>query len=340
MNNPILQREFIGLMRQPRTVALQCALAVGLTLLLALRWPTESHMALSGSRSQEIFRLLSYGLLGAVLLMLPVFPATSFVDEKRRGTLSLLLNTPLGAWRIYSGKLLATLGLAGVMLALTLPVICACYALGGVSLSRDVLSVYLVLGLTALLCSALGLLISTQAGSIDAAVRWTYGGVLLWSVVTLVPHYFFIGSGGWLGELVGWLRCASPFAAMMDTLGAADVGARGVASTIDVTRRFAGLSLVGTFVCAAWTVSRLNHTLFDQSRSAGTVVDDQGLLYRTFRRLMFLVDPNRRSGAIGSFTNPVMVKEFRCRRFGRLHWLLRLVSSCAVLSLALSILTT
>ena len=35
-----------------------------------------------------------------------------------------------------------------------------------------------------------------------------------------------------------------------------------------------------------------------------------------------------------------MVKEFRCRRFGRLHWLLRLVAVCAVLSLGLTYATT
>lgn len=35
-----------------------------------------------------------------------------------------------------------------------------------------------------------------------------------------------------------------------------------------------------------------------------------------------------------------MMKEFRCRRFGRLHWLLRLVAFCAVLSLALTYATT
>src|SRR5262249_46346486 len=34
--------------------------------------------------------------------------------------------------------------------------------------------------------------------------------------------------------------------------------------------------------------------------------------------------------------NPVMVKEFRCRRFGRSHWMLRLIAGCAVASLALS----
>ena len=32
-----------------------------------------------------------------------------------------------------------------------------------------------------------------------------------------------------------------------------------------------------------------------------------------------------------------MVKEFRCRRFGRLHWLLRLIAGCAVLSLLLTL---
>ena len=35
-----------------------------------------------------------------------------------------------------------------------------------------------------------------------------------------------------------------------------------------------------------------------------------------------------------------MVKEFRCRRFGRLHWLIRLVAVCAVLSLLLTWATT
>ena len=54
------------------------------------------------------------------------------------------------------------------------------------------------------------------------------------------------------------------------------------------------------------------------------------------RRLVFIVDPQRRSRAIGPFVNPVMVKEFRCRRFGRLHWLLRLIAICAMLSLGLT----
>src|SRR5262249_57476320 len=64
--------------------------------------------------------------------------------------------------------------------------------------------------------------------------------------------------------------------------------------------------------------------------------DNRHLAGRAARRLFFLVDPQRRSRGIGPLVNPIMVKEFRCRRFGRLHWLLRLISGCAVLSLFLT----
>jgi hypothetical protein len=55
---------------------------------------------------------------------------------------------------------------------------------------------------------------------------------------------------------------------------------------------------------------------------------------------MFLVDPQRRKPGIPFYLNPVMVKEFRTRRFGRLHWLLRLVAGCATLSLLLTLAAT
>jgi ABC-type transport system involved in multi-copper enzyme maturation permease subunit len=66
------------------------------------------------------------------------------------------------------------------------------------------------------------------------------------------------------------------------------------------------------------------------------VVDDQPLALQRLRRLFFLVDPKRRKSGIGFMVNPVMVKEFRTRRFGRIHWLLRLVSVAALFSLWLT----
>ncbi|MSR58681.1 MAG: ABC transporter permease [Planctomycetaceae bacterium] len=342
MANPLIQRELVTLLRQRRMVLLQCGLATAFALLVVIRWPTEARMALAltGSRSQEVFRLFAYGLLSALLLMLPVFPATSIVRERNSGTLALLLNTPLGAVRIFLGKLLAVLGVAGLILVLSLPAAAACFALGGISLTGDLLAVYLLLALVALQYSALGLLVSTYVTSTDAAVRWTYGLVLALSVLALAPHQFLQGTGTTLADLANWLRCGSPFAALMSLEGAGDLGAAGLVSSGNVAGRFVLISLGLTALFSVWTIGRLNHTIFDRARNQGRISDDQSLAVRAARRLMFVVDPQKRSRSIGPLVNPVMIKEFRCRRFGRLHWLLRLVAICAVISLGLTYATT
>jgi len=334
--NPIIHRELVTSLRQRRMVILQCGVAVAFALLVIIRWPTDARMALSGTRAQEVFRLFGYGLLSALLLMLPVFPATNVVRERNSGTLALLLNTPLGPWRIFLGKLIGILALAALILVLSLPAAAACYALGGITLKSDLLPVYLILSLVAVQYTALGLLVSTYATTADAAVRWTYGLVLLSSVLLLGPHQFLQGTDGPTAMIADWARYASPFAALMAVQGAGDIASAGLTSSTDVPGRFMLLSIVLTVVYSLWTISRLNHTIFDQAREAGRISDDQKLAVRLLRRLVFIVDPQRRSGAIGPLTNPVMVKEFRCRRFGRLHWLLRLVAVCAVLSLGLT----
>lgn len=334
MNTALIRRELVTLLRQRRMFLMQCALAIGFALLVLVRWPTEPRMSLSGSRAQEVFRLLSYGLLAAILLLLPVFPATSIVRERNSGTLALLLNTPLGPWRIYLGKLLAVLGIAGLILSLSLPAAAACYAMSGVS--SNLVLVYVLLALVALQYSALGLLVSTYATSTDGAVRWTYGLVLLSSVLVLVPHQFVHGMGGLLAEGANWLRCASPFAALMELLGAGDLLGPGTIENKPIATRSMLISLVLTLFYSLWTISRLNQTIFDRSRDPGRISDEQNLGVRLLRRLMFVVDPQKRSRPIGPLVNPVMVKEFRCRRFGRLHWLLRLVAVCALMSLGLT----
>ncbi len=88
------------------------------------------------------------------------------------------------------------------------------------------------------------------------------------------------------------------------------------------------------------TVRCLRPVMFDRARPAGVITDDRTGLQKLMRRFFFIVDPQRRSGLIGPFTNPVLVKEFRCRRFGRSQWLLRLVAVCAVTSLGLTYAST
>jgi len=339
MLSAIAWREVTTLLRQRRMMALQVGLAALFTLLVALRWPTDARIALTGTRSLQVFQLFSYGLLVTLLLLLPVFPATSISRERIKGTLALLLNTPLGAWRIFTGKLLAALALAGIILAMSLPAASACYAMGGLSLYKDVVRVYLLLILVTLQYSILALLVSSYSHTIDAAVRMTYGLVLGLSVISLGPHYFLQGMEGSLANYSDILRGLSPFAVLMSLTGT-EVGNQGLISKADLMGRFVIWSLGISVVGCIWTISRLNHRIFDESRPAGKMSDDQSLGVRLFRRTFFLVDPQRRSAGISSLVNPVMVKEFRCRRFGRLHWLLRLVSVCAVLSLGLTYATT
>lgn len=340
MLNAILRRELITPLRRRRMMVFQIALATVFALLVVLRWPTDGHVASTGVRSREIFRLFSYGLLATLLLLFPVFPATSIVSEKQRGTLALLLNTQLGAVRIFIGKLIAVLALAGMILAMSLPAAGACYSMGGLSLYADVGKVYQLLMLVALQYAAIGLLVSSYAQSVDAAVRITYGIVLGTSVLTLIPHYFFQGTEGYLANVGELLRCISPVAALMSITGIEDPGGQGLMTKINLLGRFTIWSLTCAVVASIWTVSRLNHKIFDVSRAAGTMSDDLSWSMRLIRRVFFLVDPQKRSKGIPSYANPVMVKEFRCRRFGRLHWLLRLVAVCAVLSLGLTYATT
>src|SRR5690606_13502029 len=90
-------------------------------------------------------------------------------------------------------------------------------------------------------------------------------------------------------------------------------------------------------VFAAWCAARMNQKLFDRSREAGKITDDRSTGAQVYRRIMYLwfFDPQRRTGLIGPLANPMMVKEQRCRKFGRGNWMMRLIGACLIVSLLL-----
>ena len=67
MLKAIIARELKSLLRRRRMTALQCLLVVIFGLMVALRWPTDARVGLTGSRSQQVFQLFSYGLLATML---------------------------------------------------------------------------------------------------------------------------------------------------------------------------------------------------------------------------------------------------------------------------------
>jgi ABC-type transport system involved in multi-copper enzyme maturation permease subunit len=334
--NPIIRRELLEVLRTRKAIALQVGLAVLCALLVLIRWPTGELADLSGTRSLEVLRMFGYGLLAGVLVLVPAFPATSLVREKIKGTLALLLNSPLRPWSIYLGKLGGVLGFAAVLLIMTLPAAAACYALGGTVVRGGITALYVVLGLAALQLSALALLVSSRSQSADGALRATYALVLVVCVLTLIPHALLRAQPSIVAQPASWLRYLSPVPAVMGVLGHGDVGSVGLSAGSQAFWPYALTACVFSLLCAVATVVRLNHTILDRSRPAGVMTEDRSEAGQTLRGIWYVVDPQRRSGAMSLWVNPVMVKEFRSRRFGRSHWALRLIALAAILSLGLS----
>jgi ABC-type transport system involved in multi-copper enzyme maturation permease subunit len=334
--NPIIRRELLEVLRTRKAVALEFTLAIVCMGLVLIRWPSTEIADLSGARSLQVLRVFGYGLLAGVLLLAPAFPATSLVREKVKGTLALLLNSPLRPLSIYVGKLGGVLGFIAILLIMTLPAAAACHALGGTVVRGGIAMLYAILGVAALQLATLGLLVSSRAQSSDGALRVTYALVLAICVLPLGPYALLRGESGIAFEAASWFRCLSPIPAVMEVLGQGDVGAQGFTGSSGTISRYLLLAGISSLVCAVATIVRLSQPILDRARAAGVMTQDRSRTAQTARGILFLIDPQRRSGNMGLWVNPVMVKEFRSRRFGRSHWTLRLIALCAILSLGLS----
>ncbi|MDA0921498.1 MAG: ABC transporter permease subunit, partial [Planctomycetota bacterium] len=241
---------------------------------------------------------------------------------------------------IFLGKLVATLGFVALLLLVTLPAVSACHALGGLSFNDNILWLYVVLVMASLEFAAWALLVSSLATTTDGAKRATFGGVLLLTILSLIPHYFLEGSEGTLASLATHFRTLSPIPSVLQLAGQLDPGSIGLLTRVDHVTDFLTSSFVLFCLCSALTIRQLASPLLDRSRSAGTMTNDQPTGIKVLRRLFYLVDPQRRSARIPSFVNPILVKEFQCRQFGRSHWLLRLIAGCGLISLTLAYATT
>lgn len=336
----IAEREIPGIMRHKPTMWILLTVAAAFAVTILLKWPDSGVSDLTGTQARAAFRSLAMAMLTAVVLVVPAFPATSLVKEIRRRTMELLLNSPLHRYEIFLGKALAMFCFILVLLTMTLPAMTCCYAMGGISLTNDILRLYVLLIVVCVQLAVLGMLVGTWAGSPESALRWAYGSTFALVVGTLIPWQFLEGMDGPLGMGAGFLRQLSPVPAMQQMVSGttvSEVGLRDETGLLQSYFLYAGLFIVvGSFVC----IRRFNYALLDRSRSQGVITDEMSSGGQVARRLFFLIDPQRRKAGIPFFLNPVMVKEFRSRQFGRLHWLLRLISSCAVLSLLLTLATT
>lgn len=345
MKNPIVQREVIGFLRSWWAPALQVIPAIVLSTLILARWPSDAQVSIDGSQipaqSRQVFQLFGYGSLILVMLLVPIFPATTLVRERKQGTLSLLLNSPMTSWSIFGGKLLGCLCCVVLPLLMSLPAAAACYAMTGLDIAH-LGWLYLILVMATIQYTTMALLISCMAPTTDAALRMTFAIILLIAIGCLAPYQLLQSQDpqSWLFIGSSWIRSLSPIPAVMEILGHRDLTAQGRVTQLGEPGRFAVLAALSAFFCVVQTMLRLKQTMFDRPRPQGVITQDRSHGQQWLRRMVFLIDPQRRSSAIGNWTNPVLVKEFRSRRFGRSQWMVRLIWMSAMVSLLLTLMVT
>lgn len=331
--NPLFRRELLDRLRSWKTLAAILAVAIVSSGLVLLRWPSDSTIDAVSQGAMLVFRPLAFALTVAVMMLVPAFPATSLVSERKKGTLTLLLNSPTTPISIYLGKLLSNVILSLILISVSLPALAACFAMGGISIKDHIGPLALVLVVMAVQYTALGLWISIRSSTTDGSLRWTYAAVLALAVLSMGPLVIIGNLSGITATIARWMTAASPVSALQQITGSqAAVASLGI-STGWV--EFLIVSVIITLVLGYITVRKLDPILLDRARPTGKVVG-VNTKKSIFRRMAYLIDPNKRKAGIPWWLNPIMVKEFRTRKFGRLHWLIRLVAICAIISLMLT----
>jgi len=160
------------------------------------------------SRDQATLRTY-FGIFPVVfILVIPIITMKSWAEERKTGTIELLLTMPFTEWDLVLGKFFAALGVLGTMLLLTIPLPLTLLALGSFD-AGTIFCEYLGAFLLGASATALGLLLSclskNQAGAF-------LGSAVVLMVVMLVNHVSIIFNiPQWLAQLINFFSLAYHF---------------------------------------------------------------------------------------------------------------------------------
>lgn len=187
--------------------------------LMSMQAAMNPMMGRDLSVTEGVLRPLFQNISVIMLLMMPILTMRLFAEEKKSGTIELLLTYPVRDGEVLLGKYLAALGVFTGMLALTLvyPVLMAWTT----NLEWGPLaSGYLGLLLQGAAFIAVGILVSSLTENQIVAAVSTFGILLFFWVISWAAD----SAGGALGRVISHLSITEHF----------DSFARGVLDTKDV----------------------------------------------------------------------------------------------------------
>ena len=176
-----------------------------------VRVSMQAGMGMGGAQTININEYMMRPLLGntavIMLLILPLMTMRTYAEEKRSGTIELLLSSPLTGVQIIIGKFLGVMTLFTVMLAVTFIHVGILFVYGEPELG-PILSGYLGLWLMGGAFISVGLLISSVTSNQMVAGMGTFFVLLLLWVISWVGDP---SSGSTTTQVLGYLSILDHF---------------------------------------------------------------------------------------------------------------------------------
>jgi ABC-2 type transport system permease protein len=138
--------------------------------------------------NQQLIRPLLQNVTIMILFLMPMITMRTYSEEKRSGTIELLLTSPVTDFQIIIGKFLGVLALYSVMLAVTAIHIALLFVYGHPEW-KPILTAYLGLLLLGGCFIALGLLISSLTSNQIVAGMVTFAVFLLLWIITWIGGF-------------------------------------------------------------------------------------------------------------------------------------------------------
>jgi ABC-2 type transport system permease protein len=150
--------------------------------------------------NQQMIRPLVQNVTILVLFLLPMVTMRTYSEEKRSGTIELLLTSPVSDWQIILGKFFGAMALYGAMLAVTMLHLAVLFIYGNPEW-KPILTAYLGLLLLGGCFVSLGLFISSLTKNQIVAGMTTFAVFLLLWVITWIGSF----SGPLVDQLTQYL---------------------------------------------------------------------------------------------------------------------------------------
>jgi ABC-2 type transport system permease protein len=138
--------------------------------------------------NQQLIRPLLQNVLILILFLMPMVTMRSYSEEKRSGTIELLLTSPLTDFQIIIGKFLGAMALYGCMLAVTLIHVGLLFAYGRPEW-KPIVTAYVGLLLMGGCFISLGLFISSLTKNQIVAGMVTFAVFLLLWIITWIGSF-------------------------------------------------------------------------------------------------------------------------------------------------------